>query len=148
MKNFAPHRKFRGATTIQPTVRPFYQHPWPEDIPSQCQICGTKFSLGWNLRVGPNRIGRFLKKAAYIGFLPCLFGPFLLAFLLPDMIKDLLPGDAWGWLFVGMFFAPLMFVSLSFFMPISRHVACKKCGWNHDYPPLKMKRDQPEKDSI
>lgn len=101
----------------------------------QCPICGTEFRAGWNLEVEPNRIGRFLRKAAYWSFLPCLFiGPALFSWF-SGTLDGLRGNHAW-WLFFFLMFAPspLLFLA-SVFMPIRRHVECKKCGWNHDYAP-------------
>ena len=37
-----------------------------------------------------------------------------------------------------MFIPPLFLAGLSATMPNSRHLECKKCGWNRDYKPLPL----------
>ena len=49
MKNLSPHRRFRGVSNYKASFSPIYRHPWPEDLPAQCPICGTKFITGFNL---------------------------------------------------------------------------------------------------
>lgn len=128
----------KGPSTIKGNMRPFYQHVWPEDLPPQCQICGEKFRTGWNLTIGPNRIGRNLRKAAYWSFLPCMLGFIFLPDLLFHMFGDWID-DHVGWLTLSVFTAPMLIGIASFFTPITRHVECKKCGWNRDFPGLKAK---------
>jgi hypothetical protein len=137
MKNLSPHRTFRGPSTIKGSMRPFYQHPWPGDLPPQCSVCGTEFRTGWNLSIGPNRIGRFLRKAAYWAVLPGFFLGFILPAAIPG-IYDAMHEKHAAWLFLFVTFAPapLLFIA-SQFTSITRHVACKKCGWNRDYPGAK-----------
>ncbi len=136
MKNIPSVRTLKGPSTIKGSMRPFYQHAWPDDLPPHCSLCGTEFRTGWNISVGPNRIGRFLRKAAYWSFLPSVLG-FL---VLPDLLSRMLGGwfvDQQGLLTLFMLVAPILLATASFFTPITRHLECKKCGWNRDYPGVK-----------
>ena len=127
--------------------RPFFQHPWPEDLPSQCPVCGTEFRTGWNIIIGPNRIGRFLHGAAYWSFLPCLFIAPALSCLFPGMYDGMRSNHA-AWLFFFLMFGPppLLLVA-SKFTPILRSIECMKCDWHHDYPPGKPAPIPPAQDS-
>lgn len=136
MKNLPGTRTLRGPATIKGSLRPFYQHAWPADLPPYCQICGEKFRTGWNLQIGPNRIGRTLRKVAYFSFLPCMLGFIFLPDLLFHAFGDWID-DHVGWLTFLVFVAPMLLGIASFFTPITRHVACKKCGWSRDFPRLK-----------
>ncbi len=42
-----------------------------------------------------------------------------------------------------MFIPPMFLGGLSVIMPNSRHLECKKCGWNHDYKPLPIPKPNP-----
>jgi len=42
----------------------------------------------------------------------------------------------WWAFFAVMFLPPLLLAALSALMPNSRHLECKKCGWNRDYKTL------------
>lgn len=148
MRNLSPHRKFRGTSTVKAAFRPHYQREWPKDLPEGCQICGTGFRMGWNLQMVPNRMGRWLRKAAYVSFLPCLVAPFFVMSYFPNWLQGLSGSRGW-WLFFGFMFFPPMAMSLaSLFTPIVRHVACKKCGWNRDYPVVKPETIKRDVDSI
>lgn len=134
VKNLSPHRKFVGPATIKSSLRPFYQHAWPKDLPSECPVCGTGFRTGWNLEVEPNRIGRFLRKAARLSFLPCMIGAFIVPLLFDGIFGDWL-NQYGGYYFLFMFLTSPVLGAASFLAPIRRHVVCKKCDWNHDYLP-------------
>jgi len=149
MENLSPHRKFRGSALQKPGFRPFYKHKWPEDLPSKCDMCGFIFRTGWNLQIGPNRIGRFLKKAAKISFLPC----FIALFAIPSILQHFFPALeiderlTVSFILTMIFLPPVMFF-MSLFAPITRHVQCKKCDWSRDYPGLKASRKKREQESI
>lgn len=136
VKNLSPHRKFLGPATIKASMRPFYQHPWPTDLPTQCPICGTGFTTGWNIKIGPNRIGRFLRKAAKLSILPCMIGAFVVPLLFSGFFPEWLSENG-GWYFLFMLLTAPVLGAASLLTPIRRHVECRKCPWNHDYPPGK-----------
>lgn len=136
MRYLSPHRKFKGASYVAPLMRNRYQRQWPEDLPNQCQICGTKFRAGWNIKVGPNRAGRILRKSAKLSIVPCMFGVFVVPLLFGDFLHNWL--REFGGLYVLiLIFTPALIGFVSLLTPISRHLACKKCGWNQDFPPEK-----------
>lgn len=146
MENLSPHRKFRGPALQKPAFKPFYEHKWPEDLPSKCHTCGIKFRAGWNLLIGPNRLGRILRQAAKISFLPCFIAliaiPSILDHFFPALIID---ERLTTWFILTMIFLPPVMFFVSLFMPITRRVECLKCDWSHDYPSLKAslkKREQ------
>jgi len=143
MEDLSPHRKFKGALTKQPLMGQYYEHPWPEDIPNPCQVCGTPFRYGFNMRIGPNRVGRILKKAAYVSALPALFSPFLLISVV-DRLRDHPLNEYAAIICILNIAMPIFFLLGSFFMPISRHVHCKKCGWQKDFPILKLPVSPPK----
>ncbi|QTN33811.1 hypothetical protein HZ994_16320 [Akkermansiaceae bacterium] len=133
MKNLSPHRKFRGVSTIEPSMRPFYRRKWPEDLPKSCPICGAEFvSTGWNIKVGPNRIGRVLRNAAKWAFLPCMLGAFVVPILFDRFIGDWL-SEYGGQYFLVMISIPALLGFASLLTPIRRTLECKQCGWNRDY---------------
>jgi len=137
-RQMSPQWKFRDGTGTHADSRPFYEQPWPADLPESCQVCGTKFRFGFNLSSGPGRIGRFLRKIAYVGFLPCLLLGFVLPGIFPGLYRGFNESHAW-WLFFGiMFLPPMLLGGLSAMMPASRHLECMKCGWNRDYNPLPL----------
>jgi hypothetical protein len=148
MDNLSPKWKFTPPSNEKPSLRPFYQHTWPKDLPTECQICGTAFRTGFNLQIGPNRIGRLLKKAAYISFLPCLALPFFAISFFPYVFYGLRGNHGWWLFFAIMFLPPLTMLLLSLFTPIVRHVECKKCGWSRDYPGMKASGKKREQESI
>ena len=149
MENLSPHRKFRGPALLQPGFRPFYQHKWPEDLPSKCDMCGFKFRAGWNLQIGPNRLGRFLRKAAKISFLPCFIALFAIPLILDHFLPDLKIDELLTvWFILTMIFLPPVMFFASLFMPITRRVECLKCDWSRDYPGLKASRKKREQESI
>ena len=116
----------KGPSTIKGSMRPFYQHAWPTDLPTQCPICGNTFRTGWNIEVDHGKIGRFLKSTSIYSVGPCLLGAFPLAILFSS-----------GWVFFGLLFAPLLLFLASLLMPIRRRVECRKCPWSKEYPPGK-----------
>lgn len=142
-----PSWKFRSVPGETRAGRGLYEHPWPSNLPESCEICGTKFRTGFNLTHGAGRIGRILRKTAYVGFLPCLFIGFFSPGLFPSLYKGISENHSF-WIFFGtMFIPPLFLAGLSCLMPSSRHVECKKCGWNRDYKPLPLpKLDTSSKD--
>ncbi len=87
-------------------------------------------------RARTGRTGRILRKTAYVSFLPSLITGFFLPGIAPDLYEGL-AGNRGFWLFFGiMFIPPLLLAVLSVAMPTSRHLVCKKCGWNRDYKAL------------
>lgn len=149
MENLSPHRKFRGPALQEPGFKPFYEQKWPKDLPSKCDICGFKFRPGWNLQIGPNRVGRFLRKASIQSFLPCwiaLFAiPAILEYFFPNM--KLNEELTVSFILTTIFLPPVMFF-MSLFAPITRRVQCKKCDWSRDFPGLKASRKKREQESI
>jgi hypothetical protein len=130
VKNLSPHRKFKGPQGVKASFRPYYRQTWPPDLPEDCQICGTKFRQGFNLRIVSGYAGRILKKVAYAIILPSMLLPFAISHFFPDLIV----GRAGGFAFLFfMFFPPAILGFLSAVMPRSRFFECKKCGWNRDY---------------
>jgi len=129
-----PSWKFRDVKQVIRSRGSSYTRPWPEDIPEKCGVCGTRFIHGFNLSVGPGKVGRVLRRIAYFGFLPfLLLGGFVLPVLLPEFFKSLRDNHQ-SWAVLGMMFFPsLIFGILSVLMPVSRRVQCKKCGWLRDY---------------
>lgn len=149
MEDLSPHRKFRGPALQKPGFRPYYELKWPEDLPSKCDVCGFKFRAGWNLQIGPNRLGRFLRKAAIISFLPCLIALFAIPVILDHFFPALEINDQLtGWFLLTMIFLPPVLYFVSLFMPITRRVQCMKCDWSRDYPGLKASRKKREQESI
>ncbi len=146
MKNLSPHRSFKAPQKLDSNFRPYYQRPWPEDLPDRCEECDNLFRFGWNLTMGPNRLGRFFKKASYVSFLPCLLGTFVVPYLLAKIFVNVNSG-VWAFVAYLIFLAPLYLVITSLFMPVCRHVECKNCGWNRDFPIFKKKHPL-EKESI
>ena len=137
MENLSPHRRFRGASYVEPLRGHRYHHPWPKDLPKACEICGTEFRSGWNLEITPNRIGRILGKSAKLAFIPCVIGAFVVPLLFSGIMQDFMQ-DYGGWYFFGLILTPALLGFASLFAPIKRHVECKKCGWNRDYPVPKL----------
>ncbi|MGJ8642355.1 MAG: hypothetical protein ACSHX9_03015 [Luteolibacter sp.] len=128
MRNLTPHRRFKGVSNYQASFRPYYRRPWPKDLPPECTICGTAFIAGFNLDVGPNKIGRILRSAAFYGFMPCLIGSFAIPYILSYFFEGFDTGTG-GLIFAGLLFTPVILSISSFVMPIKRRVECKKCGW-------------------
>lgn len=149
MDNLSPHRKFKGPALQEPGFRPFYEFKWPDDLPSKCDMCGFKFRAGWNLQIGPNRLGRFLKKASVISFLPCLAALFVIPMILEHLFPAMEIDERITVCFIltMIFLPPVMFFS-SLFMPIIRRVECKTCNWSRDYPSLKASRKKRDQESI
>jgi len=115
-------------------AHPFHIQPWPDDLPDKCGICDTEFRFGFNLTIGPGKIGRILRGIAHFGFLPfLLLGGFIIPVIFPDFFRSLRGSHGWWVIFGGMFIPPMFLGSLSVFMPQTRLVECKKCGWSHDY---------------
>lgn len=128
MRNLTPHRRFKGVSNYKASFRPYYRRPWPKDLPPQCTICGTAFITGFNLDIGPSKLGRLLRSAAFYGIMPCFFG----SFLIPALISYFIDGfdhSEGALIFLGMLFLPAILVFFSFVAPIKRRVECKKCGW-------------------
>ncbi len=138
MRNLSPHRRFKGPSRAEAKLRPFYQRPWPDDLPTDCPVCGTVFRAGFNIRRGPGKAGRVFRKMAYYGILPCM----VLGIILPKIVPSFYEGlksTYYSWvLLVITVGPPLFFCILSFLMPRSRHLDCKKCGWNRDFSPLPL----------
>lgn len=120
--------------------RPFYEHTWPADLPESCQICGTKFRFTFNLSFGPGRARRFFRSAAYYSVLPCIAIGLVSVWLFPGFFEGFQKQNGFWVFFTIMFFPPLILISLSALMPKSRHVVCKKCGWNRDFKPLPLSK--------
>ena len=126
MDNLPGTKTLKSPPTIKGSMRPFYQHPWPTDLPTQCPVCGNTFRTGWNIEVDHGKIGRFLKNASIYSVVPCVLGAFPVAI-----------GFSSGWVFFGMIFAPALLYLASLLLPIRRRVECRKCPWSKDYPPGK-----------
>ncbi|MBG7607583.1 MAG: hypothetical protein IZT59_06110 [Verrucomicrobia bacterium] len=136
MKNLTPHRSFKGTSLVRSAFRPHYEHPWPADLPASCEDCGTQFRRNFNITHGPGRIGRVLRKIAYYGFLPGMIVGIILPSIIPGLL-DVMGEHQPSWLFFGLpILGPLILRVLSLCMPLSRHLMCKKCGWNRDYKSL------------
>ncbi len=135
MRNLTPHRRFKAPPRVKASFRPFYKRPWPEDLPSECAVCGTAFRTNWNLQIGPNRIGRLLRKVSYYSLLPCLIGAFVLPLLFESIVRKFTDGNGGLWFFALIATPPLL-AFLALVMPLRRHVECKKCGWNRDFQPF------------
>lgn len=132
MRNLTPHRRFKGVSNYKATFRPYYRRPWPSDLPPQCTICGTKFITGFNLSIGPSKIGRILKKAAFYGIVPCFFGAFAIPATILHFAHEMNDGISailLSLIFFGMLFMPAILIFFSAVMPIKRRVECKKCRW-------------------
>lgn len=95
-----------------------------------------EFRYGWNLTIGPGKIGRIMRATAYYGFLPCL----VIGFILPSIFPEFYAAVSKGWwlFFFMMFGPPFVLGGLSVIMPGSRLVHCKKCGWKRDFPLRKI----------
>jgi hypothetical protein len=135
-----PSWKFRDMPRPTHSTHPFYVQPWPDDLPEKCGVCGTGFRYGFNLTIGPGKAGRIFRSIAYFGFLPCLLiGGFILPWIFHSFYTSLRGNHGWWAIFGGIFFPPMFLGGLSMTMPQTRHVECKKCGWNHDYKIRKAK---------
>lgn len=148
MENNSPHFKFKFVESPKPYLRPFYIHKWPKDLPSECQICGTEFRAGINLQIGRNRFCRFLRKAAFVSFVPCLISPFVVEYFFPGIFEGLSNKHTWQIAFAMMFLPTPVLWILSSLGPITRHVTCLKCNWNQDFPSLKSSRKKRAQESI
>ncbi|QTN31776.1 hypothetical protein HZ994_05360 [Akkermansiaceae bacterium] len=130
----SPSWKFRDVPQDHLRGGQFLSRPWPDDLPDKCGVCGTVFRHGFNLSMGPGKIGRILRNTAYYGFIPfLLLGGFIIPGLFPEFTRNLRGNQGWWVVFGGMFFPPMLLGALSVVMPQSRLVLCKKCGWSHDY---------------
>lgn len=147
MENNSPHIKFKVQENLKPSFRPFYIHKWPKDLPSECQICGTKFHVGMNLQIGRNRFFRFLKKAWLWAIIPCTFAPSLVFGLFPNL-TEMLGSGLKDILIIGILLVPGIMCFLSLISPITRRVVCLKCDWSQDFPSLKASRKKRAQDSI
>lgn len=107
--------------------------PWPDDVPSECEACGTKFRSGFNLSIGPGKLGRRLLNGAYFGFPPFLAIAFIVPLVFPDAFRDVSDKGFIAWLVCAMLFPPMILAGLSMIMPRSRLLECKECGWSRDY---------------
>lgn len=149
MENLSPHRKFKGPDLLHPGFRPFYEFKWPEDLPPKCDMCGFKFRPGWNLQIGPNRVGRFLRTAAKKSFLPCLIALFAIPVVLNHFFPALKINDQLTqWFILTMIFLPPVMYFTSMFTPLTRRVQCFKCDWSRDFSSLKASRKKREQESI
>lgn len=129
-----PSWKFSDGTRPTHLAHPFYIHPWPDDLPDKCGVCGTEFRFGFNLTIGPGKTGRILRRIAYFGSLPCLLlGGFIIPVIFPGFFGSLRGSHGWWVIFGSMFIPPMFLGGLSVCMPHTRLVECKKCGWSHDY---------------
>lgn len=109
-----------------------FEHPWPNDIPSSCPLCGNEFRTGINLAVGPGRAARLVKCIAHGMILPWMLIAvvLLLCFDMPN------GGLAGGYAILGFMFIPsLIMAILGSLLPTSRRVSCK-CGYHKDYSAL------------
>ncbi|MGJ8642354.1 MAG: hypothetical protein ACSHX9_03010 [Luteolibacter sp.] len=137
MKNLS-HLRFKGTTRAETSFRPYYEQPWPSDLPESCQICGTKFRRNFNLTYGLGQVGRRMKAIAYWGFLPCMVIGLVLPGIFPELYGGMRSSGSWWLLFGSMFIPPALLGGLSATMPTSRHLECKKCGWNRDYETARL----------
>ena len=128
-----PSWKFRDVPNAGRLAAPLFVHQWPDDLPDRCGVCGTVFRFGFNLTIGPGKAGRILRKIAYFGFLPFLLIGLVLPGIFPEFYGALRGSHGWWMIFGVMFFPPMLLGGLSVVMPQTRHVECKKCGWNQDY---------------
>lgn len=130
--------------SVHVSLRPQYEYQWPEDLPSSCPSCGTEFETSWNLKIGPNREGRLLKKAATAPIAPCLIGLCVIILLIPvviwipgnDLLLTVLSINFAYIVLQFMILSPVMYF-ISHIMPKKRIVDCKKCDWIRDYSLLK-----------
>lgn len=149
MENLSPHRTFKGPAIQKPGFQPFYEHKWPDDLPSKCDMCGFKFRPGWNLQIGPNQAGRFLRKASKILTFTCYPALFLIPTILDHFFPDLEINESLTGIFIlTMIFLPPVTFFLSLFSPITRRVQCLKCDWSRDFPGLKASRKKRDQDKI
>ena len=141
-----PKWRFRDVPQQPNRAGAFFEREWPSDLPESCQVCGTKFRTGFNISHGPGKTGRILRTTAYFSFLPCLvLGPIITS-LIPGMYDGFRGSQGWWMLFGSMFIPPLFLAGLSVIMPLSRHLECKKCGWDRDYKPLPPPKLDPGSD--
>lgn len=129
-----PSLKFRDGTRPTHLTQPFYLHPWPDDLPCECCVCGAEFRFGFNLTIGSGKIERLFHRIAYFGSLPfLLLGGFIIPVIFPNFNGSLHGSHRWWAIFGGMFFPPMFFGGLSVVMPKTCLIECKKCGRSHDY---------------
>lgn len=75
-----------------------------------------------------------------------MIGAFVVPLLFSGFIQDW-RNEYGGWYFLFMILTSPVLGAASLLTPIRRHVECKKCGWNHDYPPAKSTPIPPAEDS-
>lgn len=139
-----PSWKFRSVPGLNHAAAPFYLRPWPDDLPEKCGNCGTEFRFGFNLTIGPGKMGRILRGIAYCGALPfLLLGGFMIPVGFPEFFGNLRGNHTWWAIFGGMFLPPMILAGISAIMPRTRLVECKKCGWSHDYNFPKLRELNP-----
>lgn len=131
--------------TIEGSLRPYYEYNWPEDLPSQCGICGTEFRVRINLQFGPKRTLVILKKISVRSLLASALTLLLIVAPLAMLNINNPYVDAGIALiavlacFVFMVAPVLFFISI--FSPEVRHLRCNQCGWSRDYPIVKRLRN-------
>lgn len=129
-------RRFRDVPQKPYSPRPFYEQPWPADLPENCQVCGTKFRFRYNINYGLGRAGRILRRIAYLSLPFGILVGFAIPVVFPDFYESFNKRDGFWFCFAIMLIPPPILAVLSTVMPKSRHLVCKKCGWNRDYKPL------------
>jgi len=123
------------------TQKPFSLTPaWPDHLPEKCPCCGHHYDIRINLEIGPNRLGRFLRR----------FAPFMaVTALLTSMIllatadgSRTAPTEA-GFARALFMIAPAVVLhALAGTLPKKTRLSCHKCGAKgfYDLPETKDNR--------
>jgi len=108
-----------------------FEHPWPDDIPSHCPVCGKELNNEMNLETGFGKAGRFLKRLS--GWMVIPWGIISFGVIIFSDVLSHAFNAAIG--VIGIFLAPpIMVYVLSRCMPLARRVKCFGCGFVHYYP--------------
>ncbi|MES2982151.1 MAG: hypothetical protein V4727_07550 [Verrucomicrobiota bacterium] len=124
--------------TIEGSFRPNYEYNWPQDLPSQCEMCTNEFKVSSNLKFGPPRAARVLRKISKISLISSLSGYALIYLVVAVFGSGNSLAKAWIacvaiLAFLLFLISPILFFS-SIFLPEVRQLECTQCGWSRDYP--------------
>lgn len=131
---------------IEGSFRPNYEYDWPQDLPPHCEMCSNEFKVSSNLKFGPPRAARVLRKISKISMISSLSGYALIYLVVAVFGSGNSILKAWiasiailGFLL--LLSSPILFF-ISIFLTEVRHLKCNQCGWSQDYPiqPRGLKR--------
>jgi len=149
MKRFTALQIIVEPKTVEPGgptygLRTHYEYEWPQDLPKQCDSCGAEFRVTANLQFGHGRKSKIMKKLS-----KCLLISSLIICFVAVLIVGIIPNSFvlknihWvGYLAFAMFLTSLVLFYISIFMPHVRHLKCRQCDWNRDYPIMRNRTGQ------